>query len=156
MLNLYTYSRKITALLAVIYILSGTGLGTFLLQGASHIYAVTIFPCQGSGCACDIAGHELAGCECDHQNEAKQSCCPVQPEPSCCNLSGEVTTTEFYQPKSCNGQNDSENHSLAKHISIDLVLPDPISVLKPSEYVRAQFSANTFVCLPLDKVPISS
>ena len=39
------------------------------------IESTFFFPCKGQGCQCDIAGHELPNCSCDHSIPEPVSCC---------------------------------------------------------------------------------
>ena len=154
--------RRLILLLGIVYTLSGTGLATFALQSAHDYYAHVIFPCKGSGCACDKAGYELRGCRCDHTQENEKSCCsedePKEPSQnsSCCSEEKDDIDPIHIKPAGCQGETDDDRYSVVKHCPID---PPGLSykyLYHSSQHgnsVKSLFSVELF---PQDKIPIFS
>ena len=152
MTALAKFSKSITLCLAVLYILSGSGLDKLTFQTVSLVHRTVVFPCKGKGCQCDKAGYELSNCQCNHDEGV--SCCSTQPqeEESCC--SDEEADGFQIANIPCQGVEESLSQTLGKH----LVLLPHIGTVKNS---YTGFSATPYLIsineaefFPRDKVPI--
>jgi hypothetical protein len=155
LINLHKYARQISLILAIAYVLTGSGLNTLFLQGASHIYASVVFPCKGKNCACDVAGYELKGCQCVHDEKGLEvSCCSAKKTPA--TESPETPQNIVLENRSCGGQSDDYDHNLAKHVKFEIDQPAAFYFWYINSYSVSSVCLEGLSNPPPGKVPIVS
>ena len=155
LINLHKYARQISLILAIAYVLTGSGLSTLFLQVSSHVYASIVFPCKGKNCACDVAGYELKGCQCVHDDKSQEvSCCSASESPS--TKSSGIPQNIVLENRSCGGQSDDHDHTLAEHVNFQLDHPAPFYLWYIRSYSVSSVSLEGLSNPPPGKVPIIS
>ena len=167
-LKMNRFSRIVTAILALTYIMSAAGIGSLIYQASSDYYAYIIFPCKGNGCACDKAGRELKGCTCDHTKKSTSPSCCSNEETSCCSTEQSSCCEEEQEEetccqdkgiptlkgKSCGGFDDSERYLIAKHVDLPKPAVNPRKYFYTISHLPYTKSIKETFLSPPEKVPI--